>query len=205
MTLKLYSLPELKYDLSALEPVISKEIMELHYHKHHQGYVNKLNDAIQKLDEAEKQNDLHSILLLQNLIAFNGGGHYNHSLFWSCLTPKKNARLPQDGLLKQMTKDFGSYEKFLEKFSSEAAAIQGSGWCFLAYNLITNHLQIISVTNHQVLSKDYIPMLIVDVWEHAYYLQYKNDRAGFIKNFITIIDWETIEKRFNSRELFKIN
>jgi superoxide dismutase, Fe-Mn family len=191
-----YELPKLKYDLKDLEPIYAKEALEIHYLKHHQGYVNNLNKALDEFHEAEAKNDLTKMVKLEKAIKFNGGGHLNHSLFWENLAPMKdNKSTPSLNFTKVLEKSFGSFNNFIDEFSKETVAIQGSGWGWLGYNKINNSLQILTTKNHKLI--DATPLLIVDVWEHAYYLQYRNERARFLKEIWKIIDFQEVEKRFN--------
>lgn len=192
-----YQLPDLPYDYNALEPVISAEIMELHYSKHHKGYVTNLNAAIEKYHEAESKNDVAAMIALQAAIKFNGGGHINHSIFWTILGPDQKGAHPQGELLKMIERDFGSFDQFKEKFNAETIAIQGSGWGWLGYNKNLKQLEIAACANQDPLStKGLVPVLGVDVWEHAYYLQYKNLRADYVKAIWQIFHWHHIEERF---------
>ncbi len=193
-----YQLPELPYDFNALEPVISAEIMELHYSKHHKAYVTNLNTALEKYHEAESKNDVASMISLQGLIKFNGGGHINHSIFWTLLTtPNKSELSQQSPLAKQITRDFGSFDQFKEKFNTTTTAIQGSGWGWLGYNKNLHRLEVATSANQDPLStQNLIPILGVDVWEHAYYLQYKNLRPDYVKAIWQIFHWKNIEERF---------
>ncbi len=193
-----YSLPELPYDFNALEPVISAEIMELHYSKHHNAYVTKLNEALEKYHEAETRKEVDQMVELQSAIKFNGGGHINHSIFWTILCPEKEAvGKPSGALSTAIDKEFGSFEAFQEKFNAKAAAIQGSGWGWLGYNKSMKRLQIAVCSNQDPLStQGLIPILGVDVWEHAYYLQYKNARPDYLKAIWRIFNWKNIEERF---------
>ncbi len=193
-----YQLPDLPYDYNALEPVISAEIMELHYAKHHKGYVTNLNSAIEKYHEAESKNDVAAMIALQAAIKFNGGGHINHSIFWTILcSPKSGGQGPAGELKQAIERDFGSVEHFKEKFNAETIAIQGSGWGWLGYNKNLKQLEIATCANQDPLStKGLVPILGVDVWEHAYYLQYKNLRADYVKAIWQIFHWRHIEERF---------
>lgn len=193
-----YQMPELPYDLSALEPVISAEIMDLHYNKHHKGYVTNLNTALEKYHEAENKKDAPAMIALQSAIKFNGGGHINHSIFWTILCPKKEALgKPQGPLAKAIEKDFGSFEQFQEKLNAAATGVQGSGWAWLGYNKPLKRLEIATCANQDPLSTlNLVPLLGVDVWEHAYYLQYKNVRADYVKAIWQIFNWKNIEERF---------
>ncbi len=190
-----YKLPELPYDFGALEPVISGQIMELHYTKHHQAYVNNLNAALEKYVEAEKKGDVAAMIALQPAIRFNGGGHVNHSIFWTNLTPKGGE--PKGDLLEAIKKEFGSLDKLIEVMSSSTVAIQGSGWGWLGYDKAKGRLAIAACSNQDPLSTTgLVPLLGIDVWEHAYYLQYKNVRADYVKNIWKIVNWKNVEERY---------
>ncbi len=193
-----YKLPELPYDLGALEPVISKEIMDLHYNKHHKTYVTNLNAALEKYHEAETRNDIAAMVALQPAIKFNGGGHINHSIFWSILTPAgKGESGPKGALAEMIQRDFGSFEAFKEKLSGATVAIQGSGWGWLGYSKAQKRLEIATCLNQDPLStQGLVPILGIDVWEHAYYLQYKNVRADYVKAMWQIFHWKQVEERF---------
>lgn len=200
MTLK-FELPKLPYELNALEPVISQEIMTLHYTKHHQAYVNNLNAALEKYAEAETKNDIAQMVALQQAIKFNGGGHINHSIFWTNLAPTNNGggKAPQGPLAEAIENAFGSFENFKEQFNAKAVALQGSGWVWLGYNKTSKQLEIVSCDNQDPLStKGLVPLLGLDVWEHAYYLQYKNVRADYVKAIWQVLNWKNAEERFNA-------
>ena len=193
-----YQLPDLPYDFNALEPVINAEIMEIHYKKHHQAYVTNLNAALEKYHEAESKKDMQQMIALQSSIKFNGGGHINHSIFWTILASKKEAAKAPSGKLKEaIERHFGSFDSFKEKFTSETVAIQGSGWGWLGYHKGSKKLEIKICQNQDPLSaKGLIPLMGVDVWEHAYYLQYKNVRPDYVKAIWDILHWKHIEERF---------
>lgn len=191
-----YELPELPYDFSALEPVISAEIMELHYSKHHQTYVNKLNEALEQYAEAEKKGDVAKMVALQSAIKFNGGGHVNHTIFWTNLAPEGEGGAPEGKLLEMLNKKYGSVDKFKEEFSTKTAAIQGSGWGWLGLSQKHNTICIFTCANQDPLSTmGYVPLLGIDVWEHAYYLQYKNARPEYLKNIWRVVNWKDVESR----------
>jgi Fe-Mn family superoxide dismutase len=194
-----YKLPELPYDFSALEPVISAEIMQLHYSKHHQGYVTNLNAALEKCRDAVEKGDLAAMIGFQQAIKFNGGGHVNHSIFWTNLAPenKGGGGAPKGDLAKALQAEFGSVESFIEKMSAAAVAVQGSGWGWLGLNKAAGKLVIATCANQDPLStQGFVPLLGIDVWEHAYYLQYKNVRADYVKNIWKIVNWKNVEERF---------
>lgn len=193
-----FQLPDLPYAFDALEPVISKEIMQLHWDKHHRGYVTNLNKALADLEAATAKKDLAQQIALQKAIRFNGGGNINHSIFWTNLSPEsqEGGKAPEGDLAEEIKKNFGSLEKFIEAFSAKAAALQGSGWTWLGYNKANGKLEIETCDNQDPLStKGLIPLLGLDVWEHAYYLQYKNARPEYIKNIWKIVNWSNVAQR----------
>lgn len=196
-----YQLPQLPYDFSALEPVISGQIMELHYKKHHQAYVDNLNKALEKYADAEGKGDVAAMIAVQPAIRFNGGGHVNHSIFWTNLAPKfkGGGEGPNGPLKKALEMEWGSVEKFIETMNATTAAIQGSGWGWLGLNKEKNRLAIATCANQDPLSTTgLIPLLGLDVWEHAYYLQYKNVRADYLKNIWQVVYWKNVEERYES-------
>jgi superoxide dismutase, Fe-Mn family len=197
---KKFKLPELPYDFNALEPVISGDIMRLHYEKHHNGYVTNLNAALEKYEQAEANEDLNTMISLQPAIRFNGGGHINHSIFWTNLAPKnKGGGEPPKGELADAIKsNFGSLDAFIEKFNARAAPIQGSGWCWLGYCPNSKHILIYTCANQDPLegTTGIIPLLGIDVWEHAYYLQYKNARPDYLKAIWQVVNWTNVCERY---------
>lgn len=198
-----YQIPQLPYDFNALEPFIQAAIMELHYTKHHQGYVNNLNKALEQYAEAEEKNNIEAMIALQQAIKFNGGGHINHSIFWTNLAPKNQGggNPPQGALATSLDQHFGSLNKFIDLMSNKAIAIQGSGWAWLGYDKTNKNLSITTCDNQDPLAtKGLIPLLGIDVWEHAYYLQYKNVRADYVKAIWNIINWKNVEERFQKAQ-----
>lgn len=194
-----YKLPALPYEFSDLEPVISAEIMMLHYTKHHQTYVTNLNKALDEYAQAEEKEDLQKMIALQKAIKFNGGGHINHSIFWTNLAPKnKGGGIAPEGVLASaIDQQFGSLSVLTEMMSSKAIAIQGSGWAWLGYNKDRKCLEIATCKNQNPLSREgLIPLLGIDVWEHAYYLQYKNVRADYVKSIWNIVNWKNVADRY---------
>ncbi|KAK9765418.1 Superoxide dismutase [Mn], mitochondrial [Basidiobolus ranarum] len=194
-----HSLPDLPYDYDALEPVVNTEIMRLHHSKHHQTYVNNLNIAEEKNAEAISKNDLTTQISLQSALKFNGGGHVNHSIFWTNLAPIKEGggEPPKGELLDAIKRDFGSLENFIKQFNTQTAAVQGSGWGWLGYNKAKQSLQIQTTPNQDVLT-DLVPLLGVDVWEHAYYLQYKNVRPDYLTEIWKIVNWKNVAERYTN-------
>ena len=229
-----YTLPELPYAYSALEPVISGEIMQahsqfisdkfdctavtskstsgrppsprfslyfaqIHHAKHHQAYVTNLNAALQQYAEAQQKNDMQKMIALQGAIKFNGGGHVNHSLFWQNLAaPKEGGGEPPTGALADaINAQFGSLDAFVAKFNSQTAAVQGSGWGWLGLNKETGKVAIATTANQDPLSTvGLVPLLGIDVWEHAYYLQHKNVRPDYLKAVWKVVNWAEVGKRF---------
>ncbi|KAJ3150027.1 aspartate--tRNA ligase msd1 [Geranomyces michiganensis] len=191
-----YTLPDLPYDYNALEPYISAEIMQLHHAKHHQTYVTGINTAEEKLDDAISKKDLREAISLQHLIKFNGGGHINHSLFWTNLAPQKQGggEPPKGALANAINSQFGSLDEFQKKFSAQTAAVQGSGWGWLGYNKETKKLEIVTTANQDPLLS-HVPLLGIDVWEHAYYLQYKNVRPDYLKAIWSVVNWKNVAER----------
>nr|QBH73410.1 manganese-iron superoxide dismutase [Encarsia formosa] len=191
-----HTLPELPYDYRALEPIICAEIMQIHHSKHHATYVNNLNAAEEKLKEAVGKGDVSTQIALGPAIKFNGGGHLNHSIFWNNLSPCSSN--PDTGLCDQINKDFGSIDEMKKRLSEATIAIQGSGWGWLGYNQKDNKLQIATCANQDPLkaTTGLIPLFGIDVWEHAYYLQYKNVRPDYVKAIFDIANWKDISERF---------
>ncbi|MCO5548932.1 hypothetical protein L7F22_002395 [Adiantum nelumboides] len=191
-----YSLPELSYDYGALEPYISGEIMELHHSKHHKTYVTSFNTALEKFHDAK---DPQSIVALQSALKFNGGGHINHAIFWKNLAPKSQGggEGPQGPLASAIATEYGSLEKLVAKMNSAGAAVQGSGWVWLGLNKELKHLVVETTANQDPLvSKGLVPLLGIDVWEHAYYLQYKNVRPDYLKNIWNVVNWKDVSQRY---------
>lgn len=198
-----FTLPELPYSLDALEPVISAEIMSLHYNKHHAGYVANLNKALEQLAEAEQKQDIAAEVALQSAIKFNGGGHINHSIFWTNLAPvgKGGGGAPEGPLAKAIEQEFGSLNTLIETMSAKAVAIQGSGWAWLGFNKANGRLELATCDNQDPLVvKGLIPLLGIDVWEHAYYLQYKNVRADYVKSIWQIVNWKNVAERYSKAQ-----
>ena len=191
-----YTLPQLTYDYAALEPAISGRIMELHHSKHHQAYVTGANTALDQLAEARESGNLTFVNKLQKDLAFNLGGHVNHSIFWTNLSPDGGDK-PTGDLSAAIDDQFGSFDKFTAHFTAVAMGVQGSGWAVLAYDSIGQKLIIVQFFDQQGnLPAGIVPLLMLDVWEHAYYLDYKNVRADYVKAFWNIANWDNVQKRF---------
>jgi len=192
------TLPDLPYDYGALEPAISGKIMELHHKNHHQTYVNSFNAASEQLEAAESKQDIASAIALQPLINFHGGGHLNHTLFWENLAPKNQGGggEPEGKLKTAIETYYGSLDSFQTKFNAALAGIQGSGWAWLVKDNETGQVQIKTYANQDPVVGKYTPLLGIDAWEHAYYLQYQNRKAEYFKAVWDVINWKAAEKRF---------
>ncbi|KAK2080081.1 hypothetical protein QBZ16_002477 [Prototheca wickerhamii] len=194
------TLPDLPYAADALEPVISEEIMVLHHDRHHQAYVNGFNTAVVRLQSAQDASNVSAIVDLTSLLNFNGGGHVNHALFWESLTPVESF-VPVSGSLAESINDtWGSFEAFQAAFEGAAAGVQGSGWVWLGQDPATGALSIRTTANQDTLAAKYklTPLLGVDLWEHSYYLQYKNVRADYVDAIWQVINWPEVESRFTA-------
>lgn len=190
-------LPPLPYSYDALEPAISAQIMEIHHQKHHQAYVNNFNAALKKLQAAESANQLDEMLSLQAALKFNGGGHINHSIFWTNLAPAGQGGTPSPELLKLLEASFGGLDGFKEKMTAAASGVQGSGWAWLGYDTKQKRAVITTLPNQDPLeaTTGLVPLLGIDVWEHAYYLQYKNVRPDYLKAIWQVVNWNNINER----------
>lgn len=191
-----YTLPDLDYDYGALEPHISGRIMELHHSKHHAAYVSGANTAIEQMAEARGAGTLGNINKLHKDLAFHLGGHTNHSIFWKNLSPDSQGR-PEGELAAAIDEDFGSFEAFSAHFTATAMGIQGSGWALLAFDAVSGGLRIHQLYDQQGnVPVSTNPLLMLDMWEHAFYLDYQNVKADYVKAFWSIIDWNDVAARF---------
>lgn len=195
-----HALPDLPYDYAALEPAISGKIMELHHSKHHQTYVNSLNEAEEKYATAVNSKDVKTQIALQPALKFHGGGHINHSLFWENLAPKSagGGAPPTGALAESINQTWGSYEEFKKVVNASLAGIQGSGWSWLVKDKETKQLQIVTMPNQDPIVGKYAPLLGIDAWEHAYYLQYQNRKAEYFSAIWDVINWKAAEQRFKA-------
>ena len=193
-----YSLPELTYDYGSLEPHISGRIMELHHDKHHLAYVTGANTALEQLAEARDKSDFANINKLQKDLAFHLSGHVNHSIFWKNLSPNSEGR-PAGELEAAITEFFGSFEAFQAHFNAAALGIQGSGWAFLAWDSLGEKLIIEQLYDQQGnIATATIPLLMLDMWEHAFYLDYVNVKGDYVKAFWNIVNWSDVQARFDA-------
>lgn len=197
-----HTLPDLPYDYNALEPTISAEIMKTHHTKHHATYVNNLNVAEEKLAEAIQKKDTTSVIQLQNVIKFNGGGHINHTIFWHNMSPSGGGD-PSGDLLTAIQNSFPSVDAMKQSMSAAAIGVQGSGWAWLGYCKDSGKIRVTTTANQDPLlpTTGLVPLLGIDVWEHAYYLQYKNVRPDYVKSIWKVINWKDVAERLQKAKL----
>lgn len=190
-----YTLPELDYDYSALEPHISAQIMELHHSKHHQAYVTGANTALEKLAEARETGNFAAINKLEKDLAFHLGGHVNHSVFWKNMSPDGGGA-PEGEVAAAIDEFFGSFDGFQKQFNEAANGIQGSGWSMLVWDTLGRRLNINQLFDQQGnLPVGQLPILQLDMWEHAFYLQYKNVKGDYVKAWWNVINWANVGER----------
>ncbi len=197
----MYQLPELNYDYDGLGKYISKDIMLLHHTKHHQGYVDKLNAALDGYQEGKDMKLLDLLTSVNDLpqnvastIRNNGGGHYNHSLFWQCMNPNGGGE-PSGDLMAKISEKYGSYQAFVDEFSAKALSVFGSGWVWLQPDM-----DIVTTPNQDspIMTGGPEPILGLDVWEHAYYLDYQNRRPDYVAAWWNVVDWQFVADRLSS-------
>jgi Fe-Mn family superoxide dismutase len=195
---KLYSLPKLPYGYKDLEPHISEEQLRIHHEKHHQAYVTGANTILEKLDKARKEGTDLDVKATLKELSFNIGGHLLHSLFWPNMAPAgKGGGTPGGVLADAINKEFGSFERFKKEFTQAATSVEGSGWAALSFCNQTRRPIIMQIEKHNVnIYPTYAILLDLDVWEHAYYLDYKNLRPKFVEAFWNIVNWDEVNKRF---------
>ena len=191
-----YTLPELQYDYSALEPHISGNNMELHHDKHHAGYVKGANDTLDKLGEARQKEDFTRLGAMEKALAFNLSGHVLHSLFWQNLSPEGGGE-PKGELAEQIRKDFGAFAAFKRQLTEAASTIMGSGWGAVVWEPLAGRLLTTQIYDHQSnLAQAGVPILVLDAWEHAYYLQYENRKTDFFQVVWNVWNWNDVADRF---------
>ena len=193
-----HELPPLPYAYDALEPYVDEQTMRLHHDIHHKGYVTGLNSAEAKLAEARANGDFSSVKHLSREAAFHGSGHILHSIFWPNMIAASEAKAAPDGALAEaIDRDFGSFGAFKAQFVAASVAVEGSGWGILAYRPADDALVILTAEKHQNLTQwGVVPLLVLDVWEHAYYLKYQNRRPEYVNGFFNIINWDDVADRF---------
>ena len=192
-----YTLPDLGYDFGALEPHISAEIMQLHYTKHHQAYVDGANAALDKLAAARESGDLANVNKLEKDLVFNLGGHINHSVFWKNMSPEGGGR-PDGDVGAAIDEYFGDFEAFQKHFNENAKGLQGSGWSMLVWDTMGQRLNIAQLFDQQGnLPAGQLPILQLDMWEHAFYLQYKNVKADYVDAWWNVVNWADVAQRLD--------
>jgi Fe-Mn family superoxide dismutase len=195
-----YTLPDLDYDFGALEPHISATIMELHHGKHHKTYVEKANETLEKLAESRDKGDFSKIAGLEKSLAFNLSGHVLHSIFWKNMKPKGGGK-PQGLLLELIDRDFGSFDAFKKQMTEVAATVMGSGWAALVWEPLAQRLLTCQIYDHQSnLSQGSLPLMVIDAWEHAYYLQYKNAKTEFFNAVWHLWNWQDVTARLQAAQ-----
>jgi Fe-Mn family superoxide dismutase len=191
-----YALPDLPYAYNALEPVLSDQTLHLHHDKHHAAYVNGLNAALDKIQAARKSGDLASIRALSRDMAFNGSGHILHTLFWHSMKPGGGAKI-QGEFAKAVEASFESQDALIKQFAQASKDVEASGWGVLAYEPVADKLLVMQAERHEDLTIwGVIPLLVCDVWEHAYYLQYQNRRPDWVDSFVKIANWDFAAQRY---------
>jgi Fe-Mn family superoxide dismutase len=194
--MKPYELPSLDYDYGALEPYYSARVLELHHDKHHKAYVDGVNTTLEKLAGARESGDMGAIVGLEKTLAFNLSGHVLHTLFWKNLSPDGGDR-PDGDLADAINEFFGSWDAFRKHLSSSTSTVQGSGWGALSWEPIGERLYIEQIYDHQGnVGQGGVPLLVIDAWEHAYYLQYENRRADYVEAIWNVLDWSDVAARF---------
>jgi Fe-Mn family superoxide dismutase len=190
-----YTLPDLRYDYGALEPHISGKIMQLHHDKHHAGYVAGANKALAGLEEARAKNDFAAIASLEKALAFHLSGHVMHSLFWQNLTPKGGGE-PAGELGEQIKRDFGSFAGMKGQLIHATSTIMGSGWGMLAWEPVSKRMVTLQIHDHQSeTGQGVVPLLVIDAWEHAFYLQYQNEKGKFFEAVWNVFNWDDVSAR----------
>lgn len=197
----IYALPELPYDHDALAPHVSAKVMELHHGKHHQGYVDGANSTLEQLVDARSADEVNpvTIVALERALAFHTGGHLLHSLFWTCMSPDGGGK-PEGELAAAISESFGSFDGLRREIDGCLGGLQGSGWAVLSWEPHGGRLVVQQVADHQgQVVVGATPLLVVDGWEHAYYLDRLNDRAAWVDAFFEVVDWPAVARRFELR------
>jgi Fe-Mn family superoxide dismutase len=193
-----YTLPDLPYDFGALEPYISGQIMELHHDKHHAAYVKGANTALEQMAEARDKESFGTVNLLEKNLAFNLGGHINHSIFWPNMSPDGGDK-PTGELAAAVDEFFGSFDGFRGQFAAAAGGLQGSGWAMLVWDTLGQRLNVMQLFDQQGnLPAAQVPIVLLDMWEHAFYLQYKNVKTDYIGAWWSVVNWADAQKRFDA-------
>lgn len=195
---RFYSMPALPYEYNDLEPIISEEQLSIHYEKHHKMYVDTANKILQTLDKAHSEGEELDYKSILKSLSFNIGGHLLHSLFWNNLAFPSKDNEASASLKQALEKEYGSMENFKEAFTKTAGSVEGSGWAALAFCKLTGRPLLMQIEKHNVnVYPAFEFLLVLDVWEHAYYIDYKNDRKRFIESFWDIVNWKEVNRRFD--------
>jgi len=198
MSDKFYTLPKLSFAYDALSPILSQEQVETHYKKHHDAYVKKTNELLNKIDDFRRDGDEIEVNNVASKLSFNIGGVTLHNLFWENLVPPSQFLMPDGEIKDSINSNFGSIERFISEFTECATTIEGSGWSLLTYDVGTGRLMIFPIGNHNL---KLVPMqkilLVLDMWEHAYYIDYKNDKKSYVSNFWKILNWNVVNTRLS--------
>ncbi|MDP1793414.1 MAG: superoxide dismutase [Acidimicrobiales bacterium] len=198
MPAEIYTLPDLSYDYAALEPHVSARIMELHHDKHHATYVKGANTTLEKLAEVRSKGDFATISLLERQLAFNVSGHVLHSIFWTNLSPDGGGE-PAGAFASALTETFGGFGNFQKQMNEAAATTNGSGWALASWEPLAQRLVVQQVHDHQgEHGQGTIPLLAIDAWEHAYYLQYENRKTEFFDAIWNVVNWRDVEARYDA-------
>ena len=200
-----YVLPDLPYDYGALEPHVSRRIMELHHDRHHRGYVDGANKAIEQLLEAREQQNFDNIAAIEKVVAFNISGHVLHSIFWQNMSPDGGGE-PQGELADAIERDFTSFELLKAQLIHAASTTMGSGWAALVWDPVIKRLGTTQIHDHQSeVTQGGLPLLVIDAWEHAYYLQYQTDKAKFFQALWDVWNWNDVAARFAHARLLDLS
>jgi len=190
-----YELAELPYPVDALEGFLSAELLELHHDRHHRKYVDGLNETLAALSEARREGSFEHMRELSRALAFHGSGHLLHDLYWHSMSPTGGGQ-PPERLRTQLERSFGTLDAFLAHLRAAALAVEGGGWALLSYEPLGSRLVVLGIESHQQMAfQGAIPLLACDVWEHAYYLSFRNRRAGYVSGFLERIDWRHVDQR----------
>ena len=191
-----HDLPDLPYAYDALEDYLSEQTLRTHHDRHHQGYVDGLNDAEARIEQAREAGDFSSIRSICDALAFNYSGHLFHTLYWQCMSPDGGGE-PDGALLEQTENDYEDFATFRSEFLAVANGVQASGWAVLAWQSQGQKLVALQAEKHQDLAQwGVVPVMVLDVWEHAYYLDYQNERSRFTEGFFDVVNWEFVSRRF---------
>lgn len=192
----MHTLPPLPYALHALEPIIDAKTLEIHHDKHHKKYVDDLNETELSIEAIRNQHDFKLIKCLENELAFNGSGHILHSIYWTIMTHPDSGGNPKQYTSLYINWYFGSFANFKAQFTAAANSVEGSGWCILGYHPAFLRLELLQCEKHQNLTQwGIIPILVCDVWEHAYYLKYQNQRSQYVEGWWKLVNWFEVEQR----------